>query len=76
MREALNVCEEPDGPYMYADALKEDIRRLDAIRESGSYARFGEEINAYAKAFPKLAAARKFEGSVEKKSSCRISGTR
>lgn len=67
MREALNVCEEPDGPYMYADALKEDIRRLDAIRESGSYARFGEEINAYAKAFPKLAAARKFEGSVEKK---------
>lgn len=67
MWEALNVCEEPDGPYMYADALKEDIRRLDAIRESGSYARFGEEINAYAKAFPKLAAARKFEGSVEKK---------
>lgn len=67
MREALNVCEEPDGPYMYADALREDIRRLDAIRESGSYARFGEEINAYAKAFPKLAAARKFEGSVEKK---------
>lgn len=67
MREALNVCEEPDGPYMYADALKEDIRRLDAIRESGSYARFGEEINAYAKAFPKLAAAREFEGSVEKK---------
>ena len=67
MREALNVCEEPDGPYMYADALKEDIRRLDAIRESGSYARFGEEINAYAKAFPKLAAARKFEGSIEKK---------
>ncbi len=67
MREALNVCEESDGPYMYADALKEDIRRLDAIRESGSYARFGEEINAYAKAFPKLAAARKFEGSVEKK---------
>ena len=67
MREALNVCEEPDGPYMYADALKEDIRRLDAIRESGSYARFGEEINAYAKAFPKLAAARKFEGSAEKK---------
>lgn len=67
MREALNVCEEPDGPYMYADALKEDIRRLDAIRESGSYARFREEINAYAKAFPKLAAARKFEGSVEKK---------
>ena len=67
MREALNVCEEPDGPYMYADALKEDIRRLDAIRESGSYARFGEEINAYAKAFPKLAAVRKFEGSVEKK---------
>lgn len=67
MREALNVCEEPDGPYMYADALKEDIRRLDAIRESGSYAQFGEEINAYAKAFPKLAAVRKFEGSVEKK---------
>ena len=67
MREALNVCEEPDGPYMYVDALKEDIRRLDAIRESGSYARFGEEINAYAKAFPKLAAARKFEGSIEKK---------
>lgn len=67
MKQALLICEEPDGPYMYADALKEDIRQLEKIKEASGYMAFGEALNAYANAFPKLAAARKFEGSTQKK---------
>ena len=67
MERALLLCEEPDGPYMYADAVREDIRCLEKIKASEGYTAFGEALNAYTEAFPKLAAARKFEGSTQKK---------
>lgn len=57
MREALNVCEEPDGPYMYADALKEDIRRLDAIKRIRELCTVRGGDKRVREGFPKLAAA-------------------
>lgn len=67
MREVLQICEEPDGPYMYADAIKEDIRQLKLLGEAEDYTTLNDTIGSYVSAFPKLAAARKFEGSAEKK---------
>lgn len=67
MRELLALCEEPDGPFMYADALNEDINRLLALIKSEDYETFSAGINAYVSAFPKLAPARKFDGDAEKK---------
>lgn len=67
MREALVLCEEADGPYMYADAIKEDIRNLTQIGEAPDYEAMSQAVNSYTAAFPKLAAARKFEGDSGKK---------
>ena len=32
IRRGLKICEEPDGPYMYADMLEEDLRGIEKIR--------------------------------------------
>lgn len=67
MRDLLTICEEPDGPTMYADAVNEDVNRLGALTKLEDYEAFSNGINAYVSAFLKLAAARKFEGDIEKK---------
>ena len=33
IRRGLKICEEPDGPYMYADMLEEDLRGIEKIRK-------------------------------------------
>ena len=67
IREALGICQESDGPYMYEDALKEDVECLTDLVQLEKYEELSAGINAYAIAFPKLAAARKFAGDLEKK---------
>ncbi len=34
---ALKVCEEPDGPYMYADMIESDRKYLDRIVKAGKF---------------------------------------
>ena len=34
IRRGLKICEEPDGPYMYADMLEEDLRGIEKIRNA------------------------------------------
>ncbi|HJA12660.1 MAG TPA: helicase-exonuclease AddAB subunit AddA [Candidatus Mediterraneibacter merdipullorum] len=34
----LGVCEEPDGPYMYADMLESDMKALQSIEDGGDFA--------------------------------------
>ena len=38
IRRGLKICEEPDGPYMYADMLEEDLRGIEKIRKCSDFA--------------------------------------
>ena len=46
LKEALGICTEPDGPYMYLPMLENDIKRIRNILKAGDFAEAGGQIAA------------------------------
>lgn len=64
MQQALEVCLQEDGPFMYQSAIESDLSALSGLLECRSY----EQIHKWMqeKSWAKLKAARGYEGSKEK----------
>lgn len=64
MQQALEVCLQEDGPFMYQSAIESDLSALNGLLECRSY----EQIHKWMqeKSWAKLKAARGYEGSKEK----------
>src|SRR5699024_3787017 len=37
LRHALKICEEPDGPYMYADMLESDLEGIERLGNTAEF---------------------------------------
>ncbi len=44
LREALELCGCPDGPYMYAGLIEKELEQIEGIRGGGSLVEYGEGI--------------------------------
>lgn len=64
-RELYALTEEPDGPYMYAASIQDDLRQLENLRTSGNLVQWQENISHIK--FKMIGNARKYEGSELKK---------
>lgn len=64
-RELYSLTEEPDGPYMYAASIQDDLRQLEELRTSENIVRWQEKISHIK--FRMIGNARKYEGSELKK---------
>ena len=62
---ALKVCEEPDGPYMYADMIESDRKYLDRIVKAESFEAMYDAVTGFA--WKRLSAKRDETVSPEKK---------
>lgn len=45
IRQALKLCREPDGPWMYETALTEDLIRLEKLEGCGDYLSYGRALS-------------------------------
>ena len=45
IKKAIQVCEEPDGPYFYADALESDLKWIESFKESDSFQMLYEKLS-------------------------------
>ena len=43
---ALKICEEPDGPYMYGDALETDLAAIEKIQKASGFCEMYEAVSA------------------------------
>ena len=62
---ALKICEEPDGPYMYADMIESDRKYLDRIVKAENFETMYEAVNGFA--WRRLSTKRDETVSAEKK---------
>lgn len=62
---ALKICEEPDGPYMYADMIESDRKYLDRIVKAENFETMYEAVNGFA--WKRLSTKRDETVSAEKK---------
>ncbi len=44
---ALRICEEPDGPYMYADMLESDLEGIKKITETEDFEEMGRRVDGF-----------------------------
>lgn len=65
LRAALEICGEPDGPFMYADALESDLEQLEKLKETTEYETFGSCLCTIS--FVRLSAKKAAEVSAEKR---------
>lgn len=62
---ALKICEEPDGPYMYADMIESDRKYLDRIIKAEDFEAMYDAVNGFA--WKRLSTKRDETVSPEKK---------
>lgn len=62
---ALKICEEPDGPYMYADMIESDRKYLDRIIKAKDFETMYDAVNGFA--WKRLSTKRDETVSPEKK---------
>ncbi len=62
---ALKICEEPDGPYMYADMIESDRKYLDRIIKAEDFETMYDAVNGFA--WKRLSTKRDETVSPEKK---------
>ena len=62
---ALKICEEPDGPYMYADMIESDRKYLDKIIKAEDFEAMYDAVNGFA--WKRLSTKRDETVSPEKK---------
>ena len=60
LKRCLEMCEEPDGPYMYTEAVLSDLEELEEIAAAEDF----EEMEKLASAFPKARLSGKKDMSV------------
>ncbi len=46
LKEAMRLCECPDGPYMYEDLLEQELEQIESTRQCGSLEEFWRRIPA------------------------------
>lgn len=63
--EALQICEDPDGPYMYRTLLEEEKKTLEILEQTGSFQKLGEELESFS--FGRLSAKRDESVSSDKR---------
>lgn len=46
LQEALHLCEESDGPYLYAEAVEEDLEMIRSVETAKTFVQFYEKIHS------------------------------
>lgn len=44
-QEAIRLCEQPDGPYMYGAALESDLEQLEKLKKAEGYEQYYEQLS-------------------------------
>lgn len=44
LEEGLRICEEPDGPYLYAETLESDMEQINKLKQAETYRELYEKI--------------------------------
>ena len=65
LEQAVKVCEEPDGPYMYADTLEADLEQADALERCEDYDGMYQSVSSFQ--WKRLSAKKDDTVSAEKK---------
>ena len=65
MEFALILCQDADGPGMYAEAARDDVAMLEELSECTDYSQFAKRLSMVS--YTKLGVNRKYTGSIEKK---------
>lgn len=48
LQKGLKICEEPDGPYMYADMLESDLYGIEKIKKCSDFAMMYDAVDQFA----------------------------